>query len=623
MSKKKITSKALLSSKATLAPTPQSSWKMMLLFVGFALLLYGNTLGHAYALDDDVVFLKNQFVQSGFSGFGDILSNGFLTGFNGTTDQSYRPLVLIAFAIEHGIFGNNPFVGHLINLLLYAGCGFLVWRLMQQFFKGASSWIPLLIAFVFMAHPVHTEAVANIKGRDDILHFLFVIASIFYLIKYTASKDKKQLLWSGITYFCALLCKEMAVTFVAIIPLTLWFFSDWKWKRILVQTGLYIGILGMYLLIRLSVLDGLTFDEDMQVVNNGLAAATNEIDRLSTSIVIMGMYVKLLFVPHPLSWDYSFNQIPIVGLSHWQTLLSLAFFGVLIFLAFRGFIKKDPLAWGILFFLISMSIVSNVFIMLGATMGERFLFTPSLGFAMVLVLLIARLTKVPLNNSFLLKKKVFVAPMVIILLLFSVKTISRNTVWENNLSLYESGVLAAPNSTRTWAALGTGYRQQGEASQYPSERQSLFNEALKCYQRSVQILNTNFDSWYNMGVVYNQLGNTESALQAFRKAVNISPAYTNAWNNIGVHYFSRAQYDSAQVNFQKAYDINPNNGNVVANMGLIYHNQGDFATAINFYLKGLELQPNNRNTAKNLALAYRQNDQPDKAIPYENLSRQP
>lgn len=624
MSKKKKPKPSQGNSQKVPQLSPEKSkWKILLLFVGFAFVLYGNTLGHEYALDDDVVYLKNQFVQNGFAGIGDIVSNGFITGFNGTNDQSYRPLVLITFAVEHAIFGNTPAIGHLINLLLYAWCGLLVFRLMRLFFKEANIWVPLLIALVFMAHPVHTEAVANIKGRDDILHFLFAVGSVYYLMRYVNDQDKKQLIWSGLCYFGALLCKEMAVTFIAVIPLTLWFFSDWKWKRIVLQAGLYLGVLGAYMLIRLSVLDQITFDEDMSVINNGLAAAGTETERLSTSLMIMGLYVKLLFVPHPLSWDYSFNQIPIVGLSAWQTLLSLALFISLAVVAIRGILKKDALVWGILFFLITMSIVSNIFIMLGATMGERFLFTPSLGFAMVLILLLSRLNRLQLNSLVLLKKKSFVLPLTVVLLLFSVKTISRNTVWKDNISLYESGVISAPNSTRTWSALGTSYRVQAETSQYASEKQSLFNEALRSYQKSVDILDDNFESWYNMGVVYNQLGSPENALLTFRKTVSISPTYANAWNNIGVHYFNKNLYDSAQVNFQRAYDINPDDGNTVANMGLIYHNRGDLPAAISWYLKGLQLEPTNRNTAKNLALAYRQNGEPAKAVPYENLARQP
>lgn len=603
--------------KTTLAVRKEPYLKFLPLFLAVALVLYGHTLGFGYALDDDVVFLKNQFVQSGVSGIGDILSNGFITGFNGTNDQSYRPLVLITFAIEHAIFGNTPSIGHLINLMLYAGCGFLVFRLMQYFFSGAALWVPLSVALLFMVHPVHTEVVANIKGRDDILHFLFTIGALLFLMKYLKRENKKYLAWSALLYFLALLCKEMAVTFLGIIPVTLWFFSTWSWKRIMLNTGLYTAVLAIYLVIRLSVLDGLTFDEDITVINNGLVAANSEADRLASSLVIMGRYVKLLFLPHPLSWDYSFNQLPIVSFTHWQSLLSMALYMGLAIICLRGFGKKDPLAWSILFFVISMSIVSNIFIMLGATMAERFLFTPSLGFATAIVLLLARISKTGLNNKINQRSGVMASVLAVLFLLFSIKTLQRNMVWESNQSLYESGVITAPNSTRTWSALGTSYRFQAETSQFNSERLALYNEALACYQKSITILDDNFESWYNMGVVYGQLGMPGPALAAFRKTVSISPRYANAWNNIGVHYFNLQQYDSAQLNFQRAYDVNPDDGNILANMGLIYHNTGDLTSAIQWYLRGLEADPDNKNTAKNLALAYRQHGEPQKAIIYE------
>lgn len=623
MTKKKVSEKpATISSKWPLNQVQKSTFRSLLFFVGLAFILYGNTLGHDYVLDDEVVFLRNNYVQNGLGGIGDIVTHGFITGFNDTNDQSYRPLVLISFAIEHELFGNNPAVGHLINLLLYALCGFMVWRLMKTFFKEAHPWTPLLMAMVFMVHPVHTEAVANVKGRDDILHFLFALGAMYYLMKYVANQDKKQLIWSGLLYFLALTSKEMAVTFVAVVPLTLWIFSCWKWKQILLHSGIYVGILIIYLIIRSSILTDIGFEE-IRTINNGLAAAPDELSRISTALAIMGRYVWLLFVPHPLSWDYSFNQIPIVGLSSWQTLLSMAVLLAMITLAIRLFIKKNPMAWGILFFLVTMSIVSNIFIMVGATMAERFLFTPSLGFSLVLVLLWARLTRSDLTNKMLFKKSVFVIPLLTIILIFGIKTVSRNTVWKNTTTLYESGLITAPNSSRTWNAMATNYRQQAEVSQSPVDRAQKLQSAVEHYTRSVQILDENFDSWYNLGVTYNMMGATNNALQAFRKTVEVNPDYTAAWNNIGVYYFNNGNLEEAEIHFKKAYDTNPLDGNTVANLGLIDHSRGNLGAAIDWYLQALQLDPQNKNTAKNLAIAYRQNGEAEKAVPYENFSRQP
>src|ERR1035437_4957418 len=102
----------------------------------FAFLLYANTLNHGYVLDDDVVFLKNRNVQAGISGIKDILTHSFTYGFTGINDkyQSYRPVVLIVYAIEKDFFGNKPHTGHFINVLLFALSCVLLFRLMKNIF---------------------------------------------------------------------------------------------------------------------------------------------------------------------------------------------------------------------------------------------------------------------------------------------------------------------------------------------------------------------------------------------------------------------------------------------------------------------------------------------------------
>src|ERR1039457_4932757 len=98
----------------------------------FAFLLYANTLNHGYVLDDDVVYLKNKDVQAGISGIPSILHHSFIYGFTGHNDQSYRPVVLVIYAVEKQFFGNNPHTGHFINILLFALSCVLLFRLMKQ-----------------------------------------------------------------------------------------------------------------------------------------------------------------------------------------------------------------------------------------------------------------------------------------------------------------------------------------------------------------------------------------------------------------------------------------------------------------------------------------------------------
>ncbi len=581
----------------------------------FAFLLYANTLNNGYVLDDDVVYLKNKDVQAGYSGIGSILHHSFIYGFTGHNDQSYRPVVLIVFAIEKQLFGNNPHTGHFINILLFGLACVLLYKLMVTLFEkyslptfsilNSQFSIPLVVALLFAAHPIHTESVANIKGRDDILNFIFFELSLFFILKHIDTSKKKYFAFSVLFFFLSLLCKEMAVTFLAIIPLTIFFFRDVPLKKITIGLISFIAAFGVYMLIRKSVLETVTFAEKMKVVNNALAAAANEPDRIATALLILGKYILLLFYPHPLSWDYSFNQVPIVSFSDIKVIITLAVFGAMGIYSIWTLVNvfKNPkskiqnprsivFSYSILFFFLTMSVVSNIFIMIGATLGERFLFTPSIAFCLAVPFLLNRFGK-----------NILIGGTLIILVLFSFKTFTRNKDWKDNYSLFLSGVEATPNSSRVQSSLGASYREMAEKEPDAAKRGTLYAQAIGQYKKAIEILPDNTEALYNLGVCYYATGDKENALKVYEQALKATPEYTNAANNAGVIYFERKEYEKAENYFQQALKYDPGNSDALGNLGAINHNLGKLKEAIDYYKKALSLNPANQNVKGNLEKA--------------------
>ena len=184
--------------------------------------LYRESIGFGYVLDDVIVLSENSFVQKGFKGIKDILSKESFTGYFGTqkdlvAGSRYRPLSIVSFAIEHEFLGNYPAASHLINILLYAFTACLIFRLFQLFniSKPDSPWylaLPFIGALLFVAHPIHSEAIANIKGRDEILCLLFAIAALISWIRYYDTKSKVHAGASMVWFCLALFSKENAVT---------------------------------------------------------------------------------------------------------------------------------------------------------------------------------------------------------------------------------------------------------------------------------------------------------------------------------------------------------------------------------------------------------------------------
>lgn len=582
----------------------------LIIFI-FSFLLYSNTLSHEYALDDDVIFKENRFVQQGFGGIKDIFSHGFLYGFNERNNQSYRPLVSTVFAIEHAIFGADPFVGHLVNVLFYAlTCGLLFFML-SQMFRNYGLLVPLLITLLYAAHPLHTEVVANIKGRDDMLTFLFMVLTLYFLFDYIRKSSVIYLAISVVSYFACLLTKENAVAIIAVIPLTLYVFGEMDLKRSLQLTFPFATILLVYLLIRSQVLDAMGLGETLDIVNNTLIAAKTQSEMLATNFVILGKYLALLVFPHPLSFDYSYNQFPIVNWGNWQALLSFAVHIALGVYATSKIRKRDVLAYGILFYLITFSVTSNLVIKIGATLGERFMFIPSLGFVIAFVFLLVKLLnrntsegdKQPYDIS-QPKSKVLIGVVLVIVMAYSAKTYTRNFDWKNNLTLFRADVNATPNSARTHFSLAATLNTNAVTQKDPAVKAQMLQEAIASFQKSVEIHPAFSSAWYNMGVAYFNNGDSQNAQIAYENCLLYNTFDKQALNNLGVIYFNRNEYSAAIEYFSRAVEAHSNFPDPYANLGACYHNMGDSQNAIKFYTKALQFNPNNQMVNGNLAKLY-------------------
>ena len=161
------------------------------ILLALAILLYANTLGHNYTQDDAIVIYDNMFTQEGFAGIPGLLSNDTFYGFfkeegkaNLVSGGRYRPLTPIMFAVEWALFGRSPFIGHLINVLSYAFLALILYLTLSQVMnKGRVPELSLfifLITLFYVSHPLHTEVVANIKGRDEIISMIGSSAALLF-----------------------------------------------------------------------------------------------------------------------------------------------------------------------------------------------------------------------------------------------------------------------------------------------------------------------------------------------------------------------------------------------------------------------------------------------------------
>ncbi|MFN8398086.1 MAG: hypothetical protein U0176_25945, partial [Bacteroidia bacterium] len=437
-----------------------------------AFLLYGNTLGHRYALDDSIVITDNAYTKMGTSGIGKIFSSDAFEGFFGEKKNlveggRYRPLSMATFAVEwemfaaknkDGVMEGNPMVSHFLNVLMYACCGILLFMLLRLLFPEADPkrwWfgLPFLITLLFLLHPIHTEVVANIKGRDELMALLYLLGGLFAVMQYV--DGKRAGLWLGVaagSFFLALLSKETPLPFVVILPLMIWVFrKDAGLSKIAIATLPLLAAVLVYMGIRTSVVGlGLgSTTENMEILNDPFIHASGS-ERAATVFETWGIYLIKLIAPINLSHDYYFNQIPVTDFGNPVVLVSLLVNIGLLAMGIYLTLKRSAIGFGILFYFLSFSITSNLVISIGTTMGERFVFIPSLGFLIAAVLgLRALAARLKLGRS-----TMDYALMGCVGLPFAFLTLTRNPVWKDNYTLFTTDVEHSPNSAKVQTAAG-------------------------------------------------------------------------------------------------------------------------------------------------------------------------
>ena len=565
---------------------------LIIMLVAIAFLINAATIRYEYTLDDPYFTTDNPFVREGVSSIPQFFTHAAYYGVFKNHDASYRPLMLTSFAVEKQLFGFNPQISHVINLILFCVAIFLLFRLLRRVFNVYSPYIPFFIVLLYVLHPIHTEVVASIKSRDELLALLFTTLSMLQSFKYIDDKKMLNLILSAVCFFLALISKESSITFVAILPMTIYFFRNEKPAAIIKATAPYLVMAGIYMLMRMSFIESDGEKVRIMVNNNALMAATNYADKLATILFIQFKYILLLIFPHPLSWDYSYSEIPIIGFSNYKALLSLAVIGTGLFYSFANLKRKDVFAYCILFYCAGAVITSNLLVDIGATMAERFIFTASLGFCIGLVFLIVKIFKLDKANfSCATAPRVFFV-MIAISVLYAAKTVARNEVWKNNLDLYKSGVETAPGSWRTHYLLGVQYTKMIGPEKNPEEKKDIFNKAIEQFNSSSAILPLNGDVYLLKGYAFEFAGNhDDSAIAAYRTTLLIDSSNRQAANNLGGMLLRRNDLDGAIQVLGKIVAKDTTFIDALCNLGAAYGNKGQFKDAEKYYLMALRKKP--------------------------------
>jgi len=595
--------------------------------IGF--LFYCNTFSNEIAFDDKIVITQNEYVQSGFAGIPKILTGEAYESFskqqkigNPLTGGRYRPLSIVTFAIEQQILGTAELINasgkddaatiktkqdklisdmhfrHFDNVILYILAGIiLLWMLRYIVFPG-NPLAAFVACLLFMVHPIHTEVVANVKSRDEIMSLIFICLTFIHSFKYQETRQKKYLYFALGFYFLALLSKEYAVMLIGLLPLSFFIFRKYDLQKSVMVILPFLAPLAIYFLLRFSSVSATAAGAEDEIMNNPYLYATG-VQAIATKFFVMALYLKLLIFPHPLSADYSYAQIPYTDFSNAIVLVSLGIYAALVAAMAFLIMKRNIIGFALAFYFAFFVLTCNLFLNVGAPMGERFLFHPTVGFAIIIAWGLQQL-----YDKFHQSKSVLytiTAVLGIVVLASGFKTIERNKDWVSDATLFLHDVNTVPNSIIANCNAGAACLDKEEEAKDTLEKVKWLQQGLPYLNKAITYHKKYMLAYINRGIIYFKLHEYEKALSDcdsvrkyfpthptlpylsyslsdyyfklglengrannpdgavfyFRKAIEAMPTDADLWYNLGYAYFSQKQYDEARKAFINALRVKP------------------------------------------------------------------
>lgn len=458
----------------------------ILLVAVAALAVYANSLWNGFAYDDLWIIKQNDRVHQ-LRDLSKIWLTPYWPSF-GAQLGLYRPFAIFAYAVEWAISGGQPWFFHLVNVILHAAVSVLVFLFIEKLFNSRTAFAGALI---FAIHPVHTEAVANVVGQNELWAALGAFgACLVYVSRPEGVRISAARLLAVLgLYLMSLLAKESAVGLPVVLVLL-----DFVQRRVqlerhelmkyvralLPMVAAFAALFAVYLVVRFNVLGTL----------GGTDAAPGlphlrEQYRVLNALRAWPEFVRLLFFPLDLSVDYAPGVVMPVESVTPMVLLGAILLGAVVLLTLatpRAPVPGLVAGW----FLLTILTVSNLFFPIGVLIAERTLYLPS--FAMCLIAGLA--WDAAMRSTQMESKRLAYALATVTVVFFSARTVIRNPDWDSLNTVWRSLSRDHPESYRAQWLTAVNMWSQGR----PDLAERYFELAYRLWPRDSQMLS----EWGNL-----------------------------------------------------------------------------------------------------------------------------
>lgn len=501
------------------------------LLVGFlAVLVYLNALPNDFAYDDYHIVATNTNLHQ-IETFDDALLSPYWPGSYGRELGLWRPVTTLVFGVQYLVGGGDALIFHMVNLLTHLAVSVVLLALLYELLSAAAAFAGALI---FAVHPVHVEAVANIVGFSEVLSALAVVSACLLHIREGPVSSWRSALKIGALYFVAFGAKESGVTLPGLI-----FVVDAARGRIAFgDVPRYIAdrwkTYAVMLLVAIALLAGRFGILGSIASPFGPLGADllQEIPKIWTLGDIWMHYIRLWVFPLDLAADYTPNVLPISISWRPENVVGVGMALLILGMALIAWQRPDLRAgvdsskaagFGVVWFMIAMSPVSNTLFLSGVLLAERTLYLPSVGLAAATGWLIVRLA-----DS---RKQVAWGALVVMVTLASVRTWTRNPTWMDTNTVFDHLLEDYPQSGRSQWALGDQFVRGGQISQ-----------GLVSYRAAINLLGTSYQLMTEIASSLMNLEQYRGAENLLRFAIQDSPQFPLGYSLVTA---IRAEYGDA------------------------------------------------------------------------------
>jgi len=515
---------------------------------------------------------------------------------------NYHPLTILSYVVEYQLAGLNPFLYHFDNLILHLFNILLFSRLMWLLTK--KNLATLIATALFAIHPMRVESVVWAAERKDVLYTCFFLLSLIFYVWFVLKEhgNKKYYLISIAFFILSILSKGQAV----VLPLVLFLVDYWYSKKITL-----IRILDKLPYLFLSLLSGvLALVAQHSSLTEQRLMVYSFLDRLAIAGFNITAYLFKLIYPFNLSCFYKY---PSADDMFW--VYAGAFFAIALIVAAAVFFRKNrTVVFGSLFFLFTISIVSQFLPVGNAIIADRYTYIPYIGLFFISgIMLDQAITATGKNKPYLL------VWLVILGIIFMTKTYSQSMTWHDNLSLWQNAIRHDPENGVAYTNLGKYYIDkkeyqtsidllkkaiQNEAAYSGSDqayenlggayaKTGQYDQAIKSYSTALSLRPTFVDAFFGRGLAYTSVGKNDSAVADFSTIITkLYPLHTRAYYSRGIAYNKLNQPDSAIADYTDAIRIDPGYGEAYINRGNIYYTRNQFNDAMADYNHAIGIMPN-------------------------------